>query len=265
MTDVRSRAFLFRQFFYYWLKAIDKYSLQSPFIYHFYTQVIELNSVSHDFSPIENLRQDLIRDNRTIDVLDLGVGSKVLKGKTRKVSSIARTSLSSSKFSQFLFKIILNRNPHNALELGTSFGINTIYLAKAKPTMPVYTFEGCPSIANIASQNFKKLECENISLIQGNLDQTLSVTLQQLDTIDIVYFDANHTKEATLQYFSLCLEKTNPRSIFIFDDIHQSKEMNEAWKEISTNHKITMSIDIFDAGLIFFEEGLQKKKYILNF
>lgn len=265
MTHVRSRAFIFKQFFYYWLRATDKYSLQAPFVYHFYDQVIELKSISHDFNSIEILRKELIRDNRTIDVLDLGVGSKVLKGKNRKVSSIARTSLSSAKFSQFLFKLILNRNPRNTIELGTSLGINTLYLAKAKPTMPVYTFEGCPNIANIASQNFKKLECENISIIQGNIDETLKVTLQQLDTIDIVYFDANHTQEATLQYFNLCLEKINPRSVFVFDDIHLSREMNNAWKKISENSKVTMSIDIFDAGLLFFEKGLQKKNYILKF
>lgn len=265
MGHVGAHAFTLKHFLYYWLRATNKYSLQAPFIYQFYNEVIGLRSACFDFDSIEILRKELKKDSRTIEVLDLGAGSKVLKGTKRKISSIARTSLSSPKFSQFLFRLIRHINPNKTIELGTSLGINTLYLAKAKPSMQIFTLEGCPAIGEIAAQNFRRQGCENITLLQGNIDKTLAIALQKSDTVDLVYFDANHTQEATLRYFNLCLEKINPRSVFVFDDIHLSPEMNEAWKNITENPKVTMSIDIFDAGLIFFEGGLQKKNYILEF
>ena len=265
MTNLRSRSFILSQYFKYWLKATGSYSLHAPFIFQFFNSIISDRRIFYVFEEIENIRKKLINNLDIIDVLDLGAGSQIIPGRERTISDIAGSSLSSPKFSQFLFRLVLNRNPTNIVELGTSLGINTLYLAKANSKTPVVTMEGCPNIAKIAVRNFEKMACENITLVEGDIDCNLELVLSRFNTIDFVYFDANHTQEATLRYFELCLSKVNENSIFVFDDIHLSIGMNKAWKLIKTNPIVALSIDIFDAGIIFFDKRLQKQDYILEF
>ncbi|PJC61367.1 MAG: SAM-dependent methyltransferase, partial [Flavobacteriales bacterium CG_4_9_14_0_2_um_filter_32_27] len=80
-----------------------------------------------------------------------------------------------------------------------------------------------------------------------------------------VFFDGNHTKNATLTYFNWCLEKANEQSVFVFDDIYWSEEMKCAWKEIKAHPKVTTTIDLFFLGIIFFNPDLSKEDFVLRF
>lgn len=262
---MRSRLFLGAQYFYYWLNAVDSHSLQAPFVFKFYNEVILPDRSSYAFKEIECLRRQLLRDPRKITVEDFGAGSTVNGKKQRKVADIAKHSLSNLKFSNFLHKAILFTRPENIIELGTSLGINTLYMAKTSPSIPIITLEGCTQTIKIAEDHFNTFQAENIKIKKGNIDITLPHILNTLEFVDFVYFDANHTKEATLRYFGLCLKKARPQTIFIFDDIHLSQEMSDAWKMIRENPAVSLSMDIFDAGVIFFEKGLTKHHYILAF
>ncbi len=260
-----SRAYQGVRYLAYWLRAVDQYSLQAPFIFNFYNEVVLDKRSFHAFEEIENLRASLIKDNREIRIQDLGSGSIASRKLKRPISHIAKYSSSNPKFSQFLYRLILHMQPKNILELGTSLGINTLYMAKANPKTPVITLEGCPSTLEVARLNFEQLGAKNIQATLGNIDTTLPTTLENLSTIDLVYFDANHTKEATIRYFSQCLSKVHAQTIFIFDDIHLSKGMSEAWRNIQNHESVTISMDIFDAGIIFFRKGISKEHYILEF
>lgn len=265
MTTLRSRAFIVKQYFQYWLKATDQYSLHSPFTYQFYNEVILGTSNLKDFEEIEFLRKSLLRNHAKIQVLDLGAGSLVNPDSRRSISQIAGSSLSTPKFSSFLFRFLSYFKPGNILELGTSLGINTLYMAKSNPSTPVYTFEGCPNIAAIASNHFHQLKANNVRIIRGNINDTLSDELAKIGTPEFVYFDANHTEEATMEYFERCLRCKCDSSIFIFDDIHLTEGMFNAWEKIRRHKEVTLSMDIFDAGIIFFKEKLQPNHYTLSF
>lgn len=260
-----TRAYQGMRYLEYWLKAVDQYSLQAPFIFKFYNDVILDDRTFYAFEEIEKLRNDLLQDNREINILDLGSGSIASRKLKRPISHIAKYSSSDAKFSEFLYRLILHQQPKNILELGTSFGLNTLYLAKADTKTPVTTLEGCPATMDIAKTNFAQLDAGNIQAVLGDIDITLPKVLDKLPNLDLVYFDANHTKEATLHYFSLCLPKAHEQTIFIFDDIHLSKGMHEAWRNIRDNENVTISLDIFDAGIVFFQKGVSKEHYILEF
>src|SRR5690606_35523056 len=232
MTNLRSGFFIFKQYLQYWLNAIDQYSLQSPFVYQFYNQVVAESAETPRFNDVEALRQSLLKNLTKIEVRDLGAGSLVMPENTRSISKIADSSLSTPKFSRFLYRLLRYFTPINVLELGTSLGINTAYMASATPSSPIYTLEGCPNIASLAKGHFNQLQLETIRLIEGNIDDTLPGVLKQMETSDFVFFDANHTEAATLHYFELCLHYKSEHSVFVFDDIHLSKEMNSAWRQI---------------------------------
>ena len=247
------------------LQAKNEHSIHSPFVFNLYTTAIapKTKTPYYCYRKIEELRTLLLQSEKIIRVKDYGAGSKHLQGNERKVKDIAGSSLKSPLLSQLLFRLAIFSKPKVVVDLGTSLGVTTMYYAYSNKKTKVYTFEGCPETAQIALTNFKKLRLDNIDLTLGNLDETLEVKLNEVDTIDFAFFDANHRKEPTLNYFNLCLSKAHEQSLFIFDDIHWSYEMEEAWEEIKAHPKVLITIDLFFIGLVFFRTNQPKQHFKL--
>ncbi|WP_341350737.1 O-methyltransferase [Sabulibacter ruber] len=214
---------------------------------------------------MENLREELLQDHRVLEVTDFGAGSRSGATRKRKISDIARTAAKPARLGQLLFRLANHFKPATVLELGTSLGLTTSYLALARKTAALYTFEGCPAIAAQARKNFRKLGLENVTLVEGNLDQTLSHTLASLDKVDFVFFDGNHRLEPTMRYFEQCLTKAHENSVFIFDDIYWSSEMAQAWKKIKEHPRVLLTVDLFYIGLVFFRTNQPKQNFTLRF
>ncbi len=181
----------------------------------------------------------------------------------RKVSTIAKRTSIAPRYGKLLFRFVNYFQPNNILELGTSLGISTLYQAAGNLNASVTTIEGCPNIAKIAESNFEALNIENISLHVGNFDECLSVILKDFEKLDYVFIDGNHQMEATLRYFELILEKVHDGSIFVFDDIHWSSDMSNAWKSIINNKQVSLSLDFYQLGVIFFRKGQAKEHFKL--
>lgn len=252
--------FRLKSFLAYWLEAVDEHSLHSPFFYDLYTRQIKPITSSHEFNLIENLRKKLLHDERTINVRDLG--SNASPQAVRKISHIAARSLSTSRFSCIYYRMARACNATSILELGTSLGINTLYLAAAGKS--VTTFEGAPAIADIAATTFDLAGYKNIKVVVGDIDITLPKFLHGARAIDLAFIDANHRYEPTLRYFGLLLKKTHQKSVMIIDDIHHSPEMERAWKAIRNHRLVYGSADLFRCGILFFDPSLNKQHVILQ-
>jgi predicted O-methyltransferase YrrM len=215
------------------------------------------------FAALELIRSRNELNFTDIKVTDLGVGSKSLKSELRKVSDIAKKSLKKPKYAEMLFRLVQFYDCKQVLELGTSLGITTGYLAKANKSGAVTTIEGCAEIAKLASQNLKDLDCRNVKLVTGSFDDVLPTILPNLEKIDLLFIDGNHSKEATLRYFQLCKPYLSDRAIVVLDDIHWSKGMHSAWETALNDQNIGMSIDVFEMGILFMY-GSKTKTYHLN-
>lgn len=256
--------FLLKEWFAYFHLKTDEHSLHSPFFYNFYLNIIHKKSFQNDFMQIEKKRESLKQSKQLLQLNDLGAGSKTTTAEQRTIRDIAKNSLSSPEFSQLLYRLIRNYHFTEIVELGTCLGINTGYLALANPQANISTFEGDKNIMLIAKETLN--DFKNIQYLLGNINQTLPEFLnQQKNKIDLVYIDANHTYEATVNYFHQLLPHRHPQSVFVLDDIHWSAGMKKAWEEIKQNEAVTSSIDIFDAGLLFFNPDFKKQHYILHF
>lgn len=254
--------FKIKTYLNYWLDSVDEHSLHSPFLFDFYTQVVKRETL---YDPLlESLRKKLSNDQRELEIDDYGAGSKHVVGNTRKISSIAAVSLSSAQYSCLYQRIANYANATTILELGTSFGINTLYLAK-KENAQVYTFEGAASVAEIASISFEFAGANNIELITGNLDNTLYENLSRIPKVDLAFMDANHRYEPTLAYFELLLSRSHHKSIFILDDIHDSPDMEKAWQEIKRHPLVYTTADLFRCGVVFLDPSLTKQHVVLRF
>lgn len=252
----------------YYLTASDAkgHGVHSPFIFELITKILRDKKKYDAYEVVENLRKRLLNDSRLLSVEDLGAGSEGLKKYQRSIKSIARNSAKSGKYGQLLYRIVQFYQPEKILELGTSLGISTSYFALAASGSEVITAEGAKEIANVAQQNFQKLDIKNIELVEGNFDDTLNDILGGLKSVDFAFIDGNHRQLPTERYFSQILAKTHNDSILIFDDIHWSREMEQAWTNIKSHSSVRCSIDLFFIGIVLFrKEFLEKQHHHIRF
>lgn len=279
---------MIQRYFSYLRHATDEHGVHSPFVFKLYCDVIRrkkaryfqlirvapsenLDNIERNQAEasatkaIETLRRNLLQDNRKITITDFGAGSRIYKGNERLIRQIAKSAEKSPAFGQLLFRLIHHFQPKTIVDLGTSLGMTTLYQAKANPKANLISFEGCEATAIIAQQNFDKLACPNIRLVTGNLDHTLQEELQKIQHLDFAFFDANHRYQPTVDYFESCLSKAHEDSVFVFDDIHWSDEMQQAWQYIQAHSSVSVTIDLFYVGIVFFRKKQPKQHFVLKF
>lgn len=256
-----SAAFQVKSYLRHWLNTVDEHSIHSPFFFDFYQRVISNRSLAPGTDQIEKVRRTLLTNSSEVDYRDMGSASKHFKTSKRKLSDIASTSLLPEKWSQLLYRIALFAEAKKIVELGTSMGLTSLYLSRV-PSTTIYTFEGNPSMINIALTNFEYFSTKNVTLIEGNIDSTLSDHLQNPTKIQFAFIDANHRYEPTLHYFDLLAKRMADKGILVVDDIHSSPEMEKAWHELSQHELVYGSVDLFRMGILFFDLSLNKQHYI---
>ncbi|MBK7443905.1 MAG: class I SAM-dependent methyltransferase [Bacteroidetes bacterium] len=215
------------------------------------------------FDEIESRRDGLLADESVIVVEDFGAGSKINKTPERKINAIAKNTLISPKFGQMLFRLTNYLQPAQVLEIGTSLGISTLYLAKACPKAKITTLEGSGNVAKKATEQFNALEAGNIRIVTGEFSATLPAVLAGIKQLDMAFIDGNHRFAPTLAYFELMLPYLNENSVLIFDDIHWSDEMEKAWEAVKSNPQVTLSLDLFFKGIVFFRKDFKQKSHLV--
>jgi predicted O-methyltransferase YrrM len=254
---------LIKKYSAYYLTASNGkgHGIHSPFVYDFVRQVLNDKRNFYAYGQVESLRKKLLQNEAVINVEDFGAGSAINKTNQRSVASIARHAAKSKKWAQLLFRIVNYYQPATILELGTSLGISTAYMAMANPRARIITAEGSAAIAAEANKNFQSLGLSTIQQVTGNFDDTLPGILTTLPKLDQAFIDGNHRYEPTVRYFNQLLPSIHANSILIFDDIHWSADMERAWNEIRENSAVQLSIDLFFIGLVFFSDQFKVKQH----
>jgi len=247
----------------YYLKASGSsgHGIHSPFVFDLITKVLNDKSHYPEYDKVEGLRQQLLADKTVLNIEDFGAGSSVIKTNQRTIASIARSAAKPKKFGQLLFRMVKIYQSKTILEIGTSLGITTSYLSLARPGGHIITLEGAKEVAAVAKNNFASMGLQNISIIEGNFDRTLSSVISPLSTVEFVFIDGNHRREPTERYFQQLLPKTDNDSILVFDDIHWSGEMEQAWETIKKHPSVRCTIDLFFIGIVFFRQEFREKQH----
>ncbi|MGN7721553.1 O-methyltransferase [Chitinophaga sp. 22620] len=256
--SVRHQAELAKKYIRYYFSAGNRHSVHSPFVYTLVEEVLNKRGPLAAYEPIEALRANLLKSSEVLNVTDLGAGSLMGATNVRKIKDIVKHAAKPPKFGQLFYRLVQYLKAGTVLELGTSMGLSTAYMASAGAT--VHTIEGCPNIAARAAQNFQSLGLRNIHQYVGNFDTELSKVLRQIPSPDIVYIDGNHRETPTVQYFLECLPYLKPSSLLIFDDIHWTEGMERAWETIKAHPAVTTSIDLFFIGLVFVSPDFKEKQ-----
>lgn len=249
------------------LHSKSEHGIHSPFVFDLITKCFYNNSSYSEYSILKNYRKALLENKNTIEVTDFGAGSRVFKSNTRPISAIAKNAGISPKNAQLLFRITQYFQPETILEIGTSLGLATSALALGTKTLDpkskITSLEGCPNTLGIAKTQLEKFNLDSVQLIATEFSNYLNAFGKQQNW-KLIYFDGNHSKKATLAYFEILLSTATNDSVWIFDDIHWSKNMEEAWKIIQNHPKVTVTIDTFQWGLVFFRQEQMKEHFIIN-
>ncbi len=244
------------RFIKYFFRARTKYDIHSPIVYDFIMNVLEDRRTFYIFGRAEGKRLSLKQNHTKISVTDLGAGSLVNNNKTKSISTIAKSALSPGYQCKMLFRIINHFKPKTMIEIGASLGIASIYQKSGSLNAKMIALEGCPNISEVARNVYQNSNLD-IKVKTGNFDTTFKEALLELKSIDYVFFDGNHQYQPTLDYFNTALEHAHSNSVFVFDDIHWSSDMERAWEEIRMHPKVTVALDLFHFGLILFHDEIE--------
>lgn len=244
----------------------NEHGVHSPFVFDLVTKCFYNNTKYPEYYNLKSYRKSLLENKNTIEVTDFGAGSRVFKSNTREISKIAQTAGISPKNAELLFRIVRYFQPKSILEIGTSLGLATSALSLANENTKIITLEGCPNTMATAKKMFQvsSFKFPNNAVDFVNTEFNLFFENLKPQIFDLVYFDGNHSKKATLEYFEALLPTISNDSVWIFDDIHWSADMEEAWEIIKNHPKVSVTIDTFQWGIVFFRTEQEKEHFIIN-
>ena len=260
------------------------HGVHSPYLFEWVRMVMSDKNTYYVWDEIEKIRQEMLKDTRELEFVDYGSGKlKGENGDRRRVCDIAKGSLARRKDAQLLARLVgwlgrplltsplrggigdeasENRKGLAIVELGTSLGVTTAYLAVMDSRNKVVTYEGCPAVAEVAWANWEKLGLSNIACVVGEITvDSLQLAVDRLSGIDVAFIDANHTCEATLTYFNALASRVHEKSVVVVDDIHYNEDMEKAWKAICADERVTTTMDLYRMGLVFFDKHYWRKHY----
>jgi len=246
----------------FWSKSKNQHGVQSPFVYDLVTKCFYDKTNYDDYTKLKTYKKHLLSNNNTIEVTDLGVGSQVMKSNTRIIHNIAKNAGTTSHRAKLFYRLTNYFQFKSILELGTSMGIATQAMHLGNPEAKITTIEGCPNISDFTSNTFKQFDLKSIEVLNGDFNE-VTKTLTS-NNYDLIYFDGNHQKDATFNYFETLLDTAHNDSVFIFDDIYWSKGMTEAWETIKQHPKVTITIDTFFWGIVFFRKEQAKEHFTIR-
>ena len=242
--------------------------IHSPYLFELVRFVFRDENTYYCFADIERRREMLLACEDMLDVVDFGsAGSPEGTQVQRRVCDIAKTHLERPRVGQLLFRLVNflgqhEKRPLEILELGTSLGVTTAYLASADSRNRVMTLEGSEAVLKVAQGVWRTLKIENIEWQQGNIDDTLFKCARE--KLDVAYVDANHTYEATMRYVEYLLERMNEKGVVVVDDIHHSEQMEQAWVALKDDARVTTSMDLYHIGLLFVDPHYLRRDYRIS-
>ncbi len=242
-------------------RGLKGFGIHSPFLFHLVTMVINQKYPYYHYARIEQLRKTLKQNKTNLLLTDYGTGGQAQRTRKTTIANIASKTLKPAKQAQLISRLVNHFNPNTILELGTSLGLTTAYMAAINSDTNIISLEGCPEVSKIAQHNLASLNITNVKIITGPFNQTLQGAVDSLKPLDFVFFDGNHSGTATLQYFETCLPHLSTNAVLIFDDIYANPGMLQAWNAIINHKTIRVSLNCFHFGIALTNPNLSYEHF----
>lgn len=244
----------------WYAQAKSRFDVDSPFVSKFISHVLESREEPTALRDLRDLRDELKADRRQVRLAPMGAGSSVSKMKIRTVRDILHNSVSTHNQQALLYRLIKLYQPKTMLELGTCLGISAVAQWRGHREGRLYTIEGDPALHQLAKKIIKKLEPghgDHIKVISGSFANVLPSLLNQMGSLDYLFIDGDHHSEALLSYYDICKNYLHEKSIVVIHDLYWSKDMHQAWIQISRRPEVTAALDLYHSGILFFNQSIK--------
>ncbi len=257
----------FASYLIYLLNSGTRHSVHSPFVYKLIDEVIKNKREQAVFRKINTVRGNLIKNPQLIEITEFARkrDNTCVSHRVRSIGSITRESAISEKYGRLLYRLAAFFKPETVIELGTSLGISTMYLAMANANSKVVTIDACTIKSEQAEAGFKSLGINNIEQHIGLFGSVLPGLIKKEGKLDFAFFDGNHFSGEIISCFESLLTISHNDTVFVFHEIHSSDEMEMTWEQICENSKVTASIDLFGLGVVFLRKELSRQRFVIRY
>ena len=161
----------------------------------------------------------------------------------------------------FLYLCAKAHRSRIVLELGSCAGISGCYLAGNPACERLVTVEGSPDLAAVAAANLTEVS-SRATVLTMSFDDALDLLLPNLpEPLDSVFIDGHHEGKARLHYTGRVTPFMCSGSLMIWDDIHWTPDLWEAWLAFSRAPGVSCAINLGRFGLAVWEGGTIRGSY----
>ena len=250
-------------FFCFIIKSKNEHGVHSPFVFDLITSCFYKKKDKNDLTIFSDYKKQLSKNTLLLEILSFNFMSRLLLSHKSKRSRFFKNSEISNKRARLLIHLIQYLKPKNILEIGTGFGINTVVLSSAQRNSKITTLEENEQVVKAIKEMFEKNTVKNVKFLTGNFDITLPRVFNN-NTYDFIHFKGSCANKIILKHFESSLLSIDNNSVFLFENIHSNKESEKVWNYIKKHKKVTVTIDTFLWGFVFFRKEQEKEHFIIK-
>ena len=215
---------------YLWQRK-SEYSIHSPFVYDFMKKVLYDRGSNRDYDL-------MLRISRLLD------GKKYPTRRRRKEGRL-------------LYRLVRYLEPETVLTFGQLSALNTSALALGNLQTKVYLEQSSDFLETLNSMGVV-----NVSLIRhdGNEEEQF----ERLNT-GFVFYALDDFGDDTWNNLEDGFGTVDEETVLVFEGIHHSRHTEAAWEAIKANEDVTVTMDLYCIGIVFFREGIEKQDFVLKY
>lgn len=237
------------------------HGVHSPFAFSFITKVIDERAAYYCEDDIELTRKKISYPDQTFYL----PAAKGEEEQARSIHEILKKMAIKPKNGALLMRMTNYFKPRNILQVGETAGFSTLYLSSYSSDVQVVVLEEHAGRASLCRAVFEKHKASNIHLREGAYYDTLPIALSEAGMVDFVYLDFLNSPELNTYVIEQCLPHLHDKSVLVVAGIKTSKEKKEFWKHLCFRPEISVTVDVYEFGIAFFDKKLHKRNYIVSF
>lgn len=161
------------------------------------------------------------------------------------------------KVSQLYFKVVNYFNPQNILELGSGTGVNSLYISAVSAGCNCTCVEQDPNKYKVAKEIYQDWE--------RNITFSPQIPFNISHPFDCIFINLKNYKDSIETIKEFLLSNVNSNGFVFVDGIRTNKTQQMLWKMLIQDQRVTISMDLFEIGILFFNTKYIKRNYKLSF
>lgn len=235
------------------------YGVHSPSVFRLITLVIEERLPYYSYFLIEKIRY--LSNRKGVDVFLSEEGELFEKNKV----CLAKWGQLGIAYDQILFRLVNYYKPKTIVELGTTMGFSTLYLATPNSQAHVITLSEKKEISDLAKNNFKKSSVCNILLKEGGIESNFRKLIQEQVQFDFLSINCTMLPRGFYSYCNTLLQTGSFGGVIVINEPYFWESNRDDLKKIKLHDQVRVVIDLFHIVILILDSNLQKEEFVLRY